>query len=919
MGHRVEQERAYENLGDACDNLGNFELAIEYYMQYLSIARDVGDKAHEARACRKLGDAFESLSNFKEAIEYHNKHLSIAKASGDQAEEGVAYSNLGNAYESLGDFKKALEYHNLDLNIARELGDTLGEGQAYSNLGRAYSGLGDFKTAMECHERHLRISEVKGDRAGEGAAYCNLGIVYQRLGDFKQAVKYHTLDLSISKELGDRAGEGSSYGNLGNTYHSIGDFKQAIEYHKNHLSIAKEVGDLAGQGAAYCNLGRAYRWVGDLNQAVMYFERDLRIAQELGNRAGEGTSYSNLGNAYFDSGDFENSMAHHQMDLSIAQEVGDNAAEGRAYGKIGRVCYALSNFEKAIEYQQKFLRIAKELGDKVGEGKAYADLGKIFYGLGDLIKAKEYYRENIRITKEVGDRAGEGGACYLLGRVLESTGSLDEAVGYFRSSLEIYNNLKVLLQSEDSWKINFRKFYYDAYTALWRTLLKLQKTNEALLVAEQGRAEALVDLMKSRYGTEVPTSDPNEYKEMTSDMLTDIPTQTVFVAFEGNTINLWVLCKMKEIHFRQKEIDWDTSQRLLENAERVIFSLNEHSSLQLLYDIVIGPIADLLQGDEVIIVPDGVLNMAPYSAFIDHDSKYLSEYTRVRVIPSLTSLQLINRCPEGHHLKSGVLLVGDPYTEEVITKAGCEVFKSLPYAREEVEMIGKLLKTTPLIGKNATKSEVLKQIGSVSLVHIAAHGLMETGEIILAPNPSRRSKIPNQEDFLLAMSDVQAVRLQARLVVLSCSNSGRGSITAEGVVGIARSFLGAGARSILVAFWEIDNEATMEFMRSFYQQLVDGKSTSVALHLAMKSLRDSEEFADVRYWAPFVLIGDDVRIEFGEEEEEEEEKEAAADRGAGADADADVDPSPQPETEADGAIEAEGKVDGDASTENTVS
>ena len=94
MGHTVEQGRAYEKLGDASDNLGNFELAIGYYMQCLSIARDLDDKAREARACRKLADAFESLSNFKEAIEYHKKHLSIAKASGDQVEEAVALAML---------------------------------------------------------------------------------------------------------------------------------------------------------------------------------------------------------------------------------------------------------------------------------------------------------------------------------------------------------------------------------------------------------------------------------------------------------------------------------------------------------------------------------------------------------------------------------------------------------------------------------------------------------------------------------------------------------------------------------------------------------------------------------------------------------------------------------------------------------
>ena len=87
----------------------------------------------------------------------------------------------------------------------------------------------------------------------------------------------------------------------------------------------------------------------------------------------------------------------------------------------------------------------------------------------------------------------------------------------------------------------------------------------------------------------------------------------------------------------------------------------------------------------------------------------------------------------------------------------------------------------------------------------------------------------------------------------------------EGVVGIARAFLAAGARSVLVSLWAINDEATMEFMTSFYQYLADGKSASVALHQAMKSLRDSETFSAIKFWAPFMLIGDDVTLDIGKE------------------------------------------------------
>ena len=145
---------------------------------------------------------------------------------------------------------------------------------------------------------------------------------------------------------------------------------------------------------------------------------------------------------------------------------------------------------------------------------------------------------------------------------------------------------------------------------------------------------------------------------------------------------------------------------------------------------------------------------------------------------------------------------------------------------------------------------------SVSLIHIAAHGEPERGHIALAP--SNREK----NDFLLTMADISAVRLRAKLVVLSCCHSGKGHIRAEGVVGIARAFLGSGARSVLASLWAVDDEATMEFMKQFYQHLVNGKSASESLHESMKWMRENPDYSEVRKWAPFVLIGDDVSFQF---------------------------------------------------------
>ena len=184
-------------------------------------------------------------------------------------------------------------------------------------------------------------------------------------------------------------------------------------------------------------------------------------------------------------------------------------------------------------------------------------------------------------------------------------------------------------------------------------------------------------------------------------------------------------------------------------------------------------------------------------------------------------------------------------------------------------MIARILRTAPLTGRQAIKDEVLKRLSSVALVHIAAHGSMKTGEISLAPNSPKSSATLNSlqtPDFLLTMKDVLDVQIRARLVVLSRCHSARGKIKAEGVVGIARAFLGAGARSVLVSLWAIDDKATLEFTKNFYRHLVKVISVSEfeALNQAMKCMRESDKFSAVKHWAPFVLIGDDVTLEFDE-------------------------------------------------------
>ncbi|XP_068713381.1 tetratricopeptide repeat protein 28-like [Montipora foliosa] len=818
---------------------------VEQRMQELAIAKSVEDRDREGMAHFHLGDAYLNLPNYQQAIKNYAQALHIFIETGCRAEEGSTYGNLGIAYFSLGNFRQAVEYYEKRLSIAKEVGDNAGEGSAYGNIGNAYLSLGNFKQAIEYHEKHLSIAKEVGDRAGEGSAYGNLGSANLRLGDFKQAIAYCERSLSIAKEVGDRVAEGSAYGNLGNCYLSLGNLKQAIEYYEKRLSIAKEVGDRAGEGSAYGNLGSGYDSLGNLKQAFEYHEKRLSIAKEVGDNAGEGSAYGNLGNAYF----------------------------------------SLGNFKLAIECYEKSLSIAKEVGDRAGEGSACANLGNAHFELDHFKEAMEYHEHSLGIFKEIGDYVGEGMAWYWLGHDHEVSGSLSNALSCYRLSIKHFDETRHSLKSEDEWKIGFRDSYRASYTALWRTLLKNGEIKEALYAAEKGRAQALMDVLKERYGIDSQSIFALAPKQTLSAALEFLPPQAVFVALDENKITFWVVRKDSKISFRQTEIANGTADMLMETVlkgigvgdavrcekraldplrsswrrkpiseKTVLPSSSSVNSLQPLYDVLLAPIADLLQGDELIVVPDGPFCLAPYSA--------LSESIRIRTIPSLTAFNVIVGAPEDFHSKTGALLVGDPWLKEVTNKKGKPILEQLPFAKQEVEMIGALLQTTPLTGKSATKAEVLKSMKSVALVHIAAHGCQKTGEIALAPNTERKSPIPKEEDFILKISDVQTISLRARLVVLSCPYSGQGEVKSEGVVGIARAFLCAGARSVLVSLWAIDDEATLLFMRNFYQHLLGGKSASVALQQAMKSLRESKEYCSIKHWAPFVLVGDDVMLEF---------------------------------------------------------
>ena len=863
----------------------------------LNEAKEAGNKA--TKGCRyiNLGSVYNSLGDLKKAKEFCQLGLGIAQETGNRDCEGKGYNVLGCVYYSLGDFRKAKEFFQLGLGIAQETGNRDYEGNGYINLGCVYNSLGDLKKAMECCQLGLGIAQETGNRDCEGNGYNNLGGVYSSLCDPKKAMEFYRLGLGIAQETGNRDSEGIGYNNLGEVYGSLGDLKKAMEFNRLGLGIAQETGNRDSEGLGYINLGCVYSSLGDLKKAMEFFRLSLGISKETGNRASEGNGCIKLGSAYHSLGDIKKAMEFCRLGLGIAQDTGNRNLEGSAYNSLGGVYDPLGDLEKAMEAYRLGLKIAKETGNRNLEGCAYNNLGDVYESLGDVKKAIEFFQLGLGIAKETGDRKLKRHVYSNLARSYYLFGDIFKAEKFGKSCVKLVEKMRVLLQDNDAWKIHVRDESDFSFRILWRLQLQKGKTLEALFTAETGRAQALMDLMKSQFGVRktIRNSSKPQMDLTISSISSHITSPTLFLAEDTNinAVYFWLLLNGQQFNFFEKEVSDDLTSLSHQAYEEIgvsrgvkcknhsldeqegkeieIFSERgaeltsqqvEGGTLRTLYDMVIAPFSHLIEGDELIIIPDRSSFFIPYAALMDQHSRHLSEKLRIRLAPSLTSLRLLAECLEGRHNTSGALLVGNPWLKTVRIK-NSRPFKQLPGAEKEVKIIGQILNIEPLTGKNATKDQVLSRLPSVSLVHMATHGCAKTGEIYLSPNAASMEK-HEEKDSLLTMAEVLDTQLHAKLVVLSCCHTARGEIKAEGVVGMARAFLGAGARSVIASLWELDNEATLEFMRHFYEHLVAGKSASKSLHQAMKRMRELEQFNAVKYWAPFVLIGDDVTLNFGQ-------------------------------------------------------
>ena len=661
------------------------------------------------------------------------------------------------------------------------------------------------------------------------------------LGQYGKANEFLEKALAIRIQIGDKEGQASSYGQLGTVFQSLGQYGKANEYLEKALAIQIQIGDKAGEATTYGNLGTMFRFLAQYDKAKECLQKALDIQIRTGNRAEEAILYEILGTVFQSLGQYNKAKEYLEKALPIKVQIGDKKGEASSYGNLGRVCINLGQFVKAKEFLEKALAIRTQIGDKEGEAADYGHLAVLFQSVGEFVKAEGYCEMALSIVRDIQDLKKEFEILCLFTIVKLSLYKEEEAFDCLLLSMNKSESLRIFLRNNDDFKASSSDVHHFPYQTLSAFFCASGNPNHGLYVLELARARALADLMSSQYSVKSQISaDPQSWTGIENIMKVESNSSCLYISYFAGDLFFWILKTSGIIRFRRITLDekvvgaglagklddffaeWFRSLGVLGDQECEDRSLNDveshaalrlfeqedeesqnaESSLSLCYRVLISPVADLLEEPEIIVVPDRSLNQVPFPALTDERGRYLSETFRIRIVPSLTTLKLIQDSPANYHSQTGALIVGDPDVGAVYYKGNVTSFSRLPCAGKEAVMIGQLLGVQPLLGPQANKQVVLERLHSVSLIHFAAHGNAEMGEIALSP-VGPRDRPSEEENYLLTMSDIAQVQLRAKLVVLSCCHSGRGQIRAEGVIGIARAFLGSGARSVLAARWAL--------------------------------------------------------------------------------------------------------------------
>jgi CHAT domain-containing protein/uncharacterized protein HemY len=849
------------NLGIITARLGNYPAAIKLHEQSVTIAEKLNEPVTLATSWNNLGNLYTNQGEYNKAIDFYQRSLKILQANGARDLEATTLNNLAQIYHHQGDFRQAIALCNQGLAIVRETGNIHQQATILNNLGNSHNSLAEYEQAQTFAKQALGLYQKVGDREGETTALSNVAIIAEAQGDFETSIKTQQQALKIAQEIGTKEKEMNITANMGRSYSDQGQYAKAFALYDKALAMSRQLGIPSWEITTLINQAQTYREIGRYDKALALFNQANQQSQKLGEQVNLGFGLVGSAGILLEQGQANQAIAPLQTALKIQQAAGAKRGQIYSLRSLGGLATKTDNPTEGLKNLQQALTMSRELGLPVEEGILLQDIAQIQLDTKQYTEAQTTAQQAAKLSRKTTDRPNEAKSLTILGAALLATNQPNLAQTALTEAATNWESMRPGLKDRD--KVSLLETQTQTYRLLQRSLVAQNKSDQALEVSERGRARAFVELFANRIGNANNVAIP-KLAEIQAIAREQKATLVQYSMVSDRELYIWVIKPNGQISFRQGNLEASLpkviqatrnkigvrSRAAIRQVQIAEVTPSPQGDLKFLHQALIAPIAaDLPQDDKepVIIVPQGSLFMVPFAALEDGQGKALIEKHTISVAPSLQAIEL-SRNLKNRINGQGNVIVGNP----TMPKLEAIMLDPLPGAEKEAIAIGQLLATKPLIGNAASKPEVIRQMQTAGVIHLATHGLLDTfrgdvpGAIALAPGSDR--------DGLLTAGEIAEMKLKADLVVLSACSTGKGDITGDGVIGLSRSLFLAGVPSVVVSLWDVDDASTEKLMTEFYRNWQEKKlDKAQALRQAMLTTKQS--FREPWHWAAFNLIG----------------------------------------------------------------
>lgn len=886
-------------LGGAYLEMANVKKASSQCSRALEISERVVFEEGTALALNCLGVASQISSDVSQAQEQFERALVIAQKIKVPSVLALTQLNLGYLHSNLGNMELALSSYKAALEIWQATNEQQKRASTLTAMANVYTQQGEKQSASDLNDRALKIFRTIGHRNGEAATLNGIGYLYDTLGDRSQSLKCFTRAFELYAAIENHHYAAISSGYIGRVHFGLGDYQRALQSFNRKLSMSRVVQDRRMESYTLRDIGNIRVEQGQTKEALENYRQALALSQDVKDRRGSALILLAMGKLAEKLGNKAEALRNYEQALSSMQAVADRRGEVQTLLNLASAKRDLGRLDDARRDIERSLELIEKLRTKV-----FSPSLRMTY-LENVYKHYEFY---VDLLMRMHDRDRSGGYATMALEVNEHARARTLLENLIAARTDIRQGVDPQLLEEErqiQQQLNEK--------AEQQTRLLSSRTQPEREPSMRQEIESLL-IQYKEIESRVRDQSP-KYAALTQPRPLDLPgiqqvldDDTLLLEYAlGNTRSYgWAVTKHSIESFslppraeinRSAKILYD---RLSQNNPVAKPIDDYRTAANALSKILLDPVTHLLPGKRLVIVADGILQYIPFTALPEPGAQDVPLVVNHEIVtlPSISTLAVLRNELRGREqaartlaviadpvfakddprVRAGRIQARAPLKKTIATLRGSDpelplvqvevdnkplVFERLPFSLEEAETILDLARDRKImraVGFDANlKAALDPAIGEYRIIHFATHALLHnshpelSGIVLSLVDQSGRS-----QDGFLRLNEIYNLNLAADLVVLSACQTALGKETrGEGLIGLTRGFMYAGVPRVVATLWRINDRATAEFMRYFYEAMLNqNEPPGKALRTAQIKMWEANKTAIPHSWSAFTLQGE---------------------------------------------------------------